>query len=165
MKKSQLIAQIISAFDNTQKPTRIVAASTGGFEPSIVEAYFLNKDWREISMLQMVKDGYEGAELSALLFMSDEAFRYFLPAFLLININEDDIADLTFDTTLYRLTLPLEDHVDFASCREKFDGFSLEQKNVIADFLKYEIEVFPPCDAASSAYKRYWYQFDPVQQA
>ena len=82
-----LKAQIQTAFADVQYPgDECLVSSSYGDEPDLLEQEFKGKsDWRQLDpqFLDQAPDGYG----SALSFFSDEAFRFYLPAYLLSDID------------------------------------------------------------------------------
>ena len=78
--------EIRRAFATVERPGNwALRESSEGEEPFLVEAAFADKDdWRTIdaTFLDAAPDGFA----SALGFLSDEAFRYFLPAYLVADL-------------------------------------------------------------------------------
>jgi hypothetical protein len=83
-----LKSQIRNAFANTPPPDPSrLRGSNEGEEPYLLEDEFREvPDWRtlEAGFLDQSPDGFA----SALSFFSDQAFRYYLPAFLLADLDE-----------------------------------------------------------------------------
>ena len=163
MTKEDLISDIRAAFGFSEPPRDIVTTMGGGSEPTHIVGYFTGKRWSEITIKKAADDRYSGDLSSALLFMTDEAFKYFLPAYLLMLLNEIDTADLIVERVFYRLTLPAEEQADRAACEKKFDLFSIEQKQLIARFIANQVSTLHYNEEAKKAYISYWYQFNPVQ--
>jgi hypothetical protein len=80
-------AEIVRAFSSVERPGDwALRGSNEGEEPYLVEKEFQDKrDWRTIdaAFLDQAPEGFA----SALSFFSDEAFRYFLPAYLLADLD------------------------------------------------------------------------------
>jgi hypothetical protein len=86
--REQLKTLIGDAFAHVERPGNwALRGSNEGDEPYLLEGAFADKsDWRALDarFLDRAPDGYA----SALSFFSDEAFRYFLPAYLLADIDD-----------------------------------------------------------------------------
>jgi hypothetical protein len=80
-------ADIMNAFSSVGRPGNwALRGSNEGEEPYLVEQEFVDKeDWRTIDAAFL--DQAPGGLASALSFLSDEAFRYFLPAYLLADLD------------------------------------------------------------------------------
>ena len=87
MDRDRVKALISEAFATVERPGNwALAGSTEGDEPHRLEEEFRDKeDWRSIdpAFLDQAPDGLA----SALSFFSDEAFRYFLPAYLIADLD------------------------------------------------------------------------------
>jgi hypothetical protein len=93
-------SQILAAFADVEYPGDwCLCGSSDGEEPPLLAAEFRAKsDWRSLdpAFLDRAPDGYG----SALSFFSDEAFRFYLPAYLIADIDgrlelQDPAAQLT----------------------------------------------------------------------
>jgi hypothetical protein len=84
--RDRLEAEIRTAFEATPPPDpRHLRGSSEGDEPFLLEAEFRHvPDWRqvEIGFIDRAPDGFG----SALSFFSSEAFRYYLPAYLIADL-------------------------------------------------------------------------------
>jgi hypothetical protein len=87
MTADELKKLITDAFAEVERPGNwALRGSDEGTEPYLVEKEFADKsDWRTVdaAFLDQAPDGFS----SALSFLSDEAFRYFLPAYLIADID------------------------------------------------------------------------------
>ncbi len=103
--RDRIKALIAEAFGGLERPGNwALRGSDEGEEPSLVEQAFADKDdWRTIDpdFLDKAPDGFA----SALSFFSDEAFRYFLPAYLVADL--DDRLELV--DPVFHLTTGLDD--------------------------------------------------------
>jgi hypothetical protein len=100
MDRDQVKALILEAFAMVERPGNwALAGSSEGDEPQRLEQEFRDKeDWRSIDPAFL--DQAPGGLGSALSFFSDEAFRYFLPAYLIADLdgkldNVDPVFSLT----------------------------------------------------------------------
>ena len=86
MSDEALIARIEAAFATVEPPPQwCITESREGDEPELVEGEFAGKtDWRVLAadFIDRAPDGYG----SALCFFSDEAYRFFLPAYLVAHL-------------------------------------------------------------------------------
>jgi hypothetical protein len=86
--KESAKAQIEAAFADTEYPGDwCLTNSREGFEPALLEQAFKGKsDWRSLepAFIDQAPQGYG----SALSFFSDEAFHFYLPAYLLADLDE-----------------------------------------------------------------------------
>ena len=122
---NQFRDKVVSAFPVTPTPKRIVTDSLDcdGIDCSDLKRDFpKGKYWTDIPGDRLDYNCY------SLAFFSDEAFRYFSPAFMIRGIINNDV----FQFTCYSLSLPAGDLDDFHS-RANF--FSSEQARVVMDFL------------------------------
>jgi hypothetical protein len=135
------------AFATVERPGNwALVGSTEGFEPDRVAQEFQDKDdWRTMDAAFL--DQSPGGLSSALSFLSDEAFRYFLPAFLLADLDDNlDAVDpvfhlchgLTDDTKLQRVNpRRYGDRTWLDSRRHKFAVFTETEARAIVGYLRY----------------------------
>jgi hypothetical protein len=140
-------AKIRSAFANLEYPGDwCLRGSSEGEEPYLVEKEFKGKtDWTALdaAFIDRAPDGFG----SALSFFSDEAFHFYLPAYLVADID----GKLNQHDPAFHLTHGIDDEsrnekinprrygertwFDFA--RYKFAMFSREEADAIVEYLKF----------------------------
>ena len=104
------------------------------FEYSDVTKYFKGKHWKEITWKSLEKD-YPGEACSCLCFMTPEAARFYLPAYMVIAINNYDEADVVASTALNFLLPPPSFSMTW--WKERVSLFSQNEKKAIVAFLEY----------------------------
>ena len=147
MDREQLKDQIRHAFDTTPRPDNAhLRDSDEGTEPFLLEEEYRDKtDWRVLSpaFIDQSPDGFG----TALSFFSREAFRYFLPAFLLADLD----GELRQATPSFHLwhgldndtrTKPVNprrygDWTWYSAISEKFSVFSGPEIAAIVAYLRY----------------------------
>ena len=159
--------QIRSAFANVEFPGDwCLRGSNEGNEPFLLEQEFQGKtDWQALdpAFLDGAPDGYG----SALCFFSDEAFRFYLPAYLIADVD----GKLNMNNPVFYLTHGLTDEgrgdlvnprrygerTWFDTKRHKFAVFDREQVRAIVSYLelKRETDEFQR-DAIDQAIANYW---------
>ena len=154
-----LAAAVRSVFPVEPKPSKLVNYMGGGDPQQIVD-YFGGKTWPEITMHGLMYE-YEGDPFGAMAFMTDEAFRYYLPSFMMISLEEMEIADLVPSNVCWRLTPP-DDPAENNIFLTRMSGFSPAQKEVIATYLREDATTGACSSEAREAYEGYWHQFDPA---
>jgi len=98
----ELREQIERAFERTPAPQGRLVETL--FDDEGVSDYFRGRTWRG----HAVKDlRYHEVALS---FFTPEAFRYFLPAFMLASIDDPEAADVIPDGILFHLSAPDDPH-------------------------------------------------------
>ena len=157
--------RINAAFANARYPgdDNIGYDKTGEhLECKQVADHFRGTSWQDVDLAFLRKYG-EHADVSvALTFMSPEAFRYYLPAFLLVVAERFGEADLLVKTVISSLT-PRRDQsnralVEFV--RKRLEGFTPEQREAIRLFLEYvkrehgQEYLFGELDAALEHWKK-----------
>lgn len=170
MDKDELKTRISEAFSGTEYPGDwCLKGSTEGTEPFLLEKEFKGRtDWRVLTpeFLDQAPDGYG----SALSFFSDEAFRFYLPAYLISDID----GKLEQCDVVYHLTHGLDDisgkvrinpkrygertWLDYV--RYKFSMFTASQCCAISKHLAYKAESPQLSDNAraeiAEAREHYW---------
>jgi hypothetical protein len=167
----QVKTQIRSAFAQVEYPGDwCLKNSSEGTEPSLVEQEFKGKtQWDTIdpAFLDRAPDGYA----SALSFFSEEAFRFYLPAYLIADLD----GNLQLTNPVFHLTHGLEsslqqelinprrygDRTWWDYARFKFSVFTMEQVGAIVDYLRWkgesaEVTEFDR-EQIDEALKNYWY--------
>lgn len=144
IKNKALIEKITLAFSATNYPgDDYIIEPSYGDEPLLVHHHFRGQnEWQKLTPEWMDLDG-------ALSFFSDNAFRYYLPAFMIADIN----AVLQLNDPVVRLCWPLTEQVQSKKiaqsygsltigekARNCFDAFTPEQAYAIVDYLKYKLE-------------------------
>lgn len=136
-----MVADISKAFPELPLP-RVIAGrpGCGADEYSYVEEFFRDKMWTEIT-LEDLKSEYPGPPDACLSFMSPEAFRYFLPAYMRFFLERWDEADAIADAAVFVL-IPTSDPKLVQWQLDRFRGFDHRQRRAIADFLAYAGETY-----------------------
>jgi hypothetical protein len=99
-----------------------------------VAGFFRRKHWKDITLPVLRK--YRGDASACLNFMSPEACQFYLPAYMLIAIDNHDEADVVADSALNML-LPSDDPSLANYWRERAAGFSPKQRKAIVSFLRF----------------------------
>ena len=102
MEKVEIIENIDSVFGTVAVPdaSDIVAGSSG--EAITVKSIFINKKWPDVNANDIIYHN------SALGFLSDTAFCYYLPAYMHLLLDDIVEADIVASAVVRQLTLPLE---------------------------------------------------------
>jgi hypothetical protein len=112
------------AFPDDSPPMgdKLTSHATGvGSEYDYVKAYFEGKRWKDVT-LDSLRSGYPGPASACLNFMSPEAFRYYLPAFLIITMEDPVEADAIVDTVISSLRPPEFPDADFLDFVRRYLG-------------------------------------------
>lgn len=147
MTPTELKERITKAFAGCEHPGDwCLVDSMEGSEPALLAKEFRGKtDWRtlEARFLDRAPDGFG----SALSFFSDEAFRFYLPAFLIASIDDQ----LERSDPVFHLTHGLDDasrtervnprrygeRTWFEVSRYKFAVFTVDQARAIVAYLEF----------------------------
>lgn len=146
---------IVEAWSDARYPgdDAIAYDQTGRhLECTQVADFFRGKRWPQVTLAAL--RGYRGDASACLAFMLPEAFRYYLPAYMLIALDDCAEADVIADSALDMLT-PGEQREYW---NERAMGFSKKQREAILSFLEYldthrgaDYPAFGPKEAL-----RYW---------
>ncbi|MFM2399382.1 MAG: hypothetical protein RL341_1539 [Pseudomonadota bacterium] len=165
-----LKTRIASAFSAARYPgDALLVNSQEGTEPALLEQEFKGKrDWHllDAAFIDQAPDGFG----SALSFFSHEAFRFYLPAYLIADLDQllnraDPVFHLTHgldNASCKKLINPLRygRKTWFAYAQERFATFSREESAEIAAYLTFKRDADPssvPGDhSINEALDRYW---------
>jgi len=153
---NKLIEKIKKAFVNTQYPgdENIVHKTQYDNEVAECEKKFLGKKWQEVDWNTIDNEGWA----SGCAFLTNEAYRYYLPAYMIAIIEKYDDMINSVDAVVSSLRFPntSEEQKEFYV---KMEGFTSEQKEVIIEFLDWLAENHNDDfldDNARQANIRYW---------
>lgn len=142
-------AEISEAFSRGVYPGDwCLVNSREGTEPGLLEEEFKGKvDWRTLdpSFIDRAPDGFG----TALSFFSDEAFRFYLPAYLLADLDGKlEQANVVFALTHGLDNASREERINprrygertwFEHARHKFAMFNVEEVKAIVSYLQYKL--------------------------
>jgi hypothetical protein len=159
-----LKAQIETAFaDVTYPGDHDLTSSTYGEEPEALTREFQGKrDWRELDakFLDQAPEGWR----TALSFFSDRAFVFYLPAYMIADL-QDELLEVTVEFHLfYGLTSDTANQkiadiwgggTTGQGARRKYDQFNSQQVAAIIAYLRWKLEQQPD-ENIDQALKNYW---------
>lgn len=128
---AELKQKIIRAFDNVSYPKESFVALYDHDEQRGIREAFANKDWQTIEP-KILEEFYDTVPL-----FSPEAFRYFLPAYLIYSLDNFSADDkTTAEFTIYALSPTKNDlRESLEYWQVRFEDFTFEQLDCIYDFL------------------------------
>jgi hypothetical protein len=138
----KLRKHIEAAFAETNYPgdALLVYDNSGHhLECNEVAAAFRGKHWKEIS-LEILR--YHSA---GIVFLTPEAYRFYLPAYLLAAVMHYNQADTIPDSVVFSL-IPPADANDFQAYQRRIEGFTPAQRQAIKYFLEYLKQTHPEDD-------------------
>lgn len=158
--KDKLIQQINLAFSKADYPgDENLVDQTYGDEPALIRAHFMGQSDRTKLTPEFID--YDGA----LSFLSDKAFRFFLPAFMIADINDE----LNFNEPIVRLCWPVTPQAENQKiaqawggetvgirARKCFDEFTKEQVSAIVAYLNFKLEHDKYNMTITQALGNYW---------
>lgn len=158
--KDELIEKINAAFSEVEYPgDDCLIHHSYGDEPKLVRNHFIgHNNWRILTNEFLDFDG-------ALSFLSDKAFRFYIPAFIIADINKK----LDYNDPVIRLCWslsPQSDNTKIAKiweggtigerARKCFDEFSKEQVNAIVSYLNWRLLNDENNYLIEQAFSNYW---------
>lgn len=135
----EMLAQ---AFHEEPMPFRVVDASSLA-EPATAQKMLYGKKWSQLDLAELQSIWQDVSICGALPFLTSEAFRYYLPFFMLkcvSCVNEQDTADIEM---LVRMLggnyaeAEIPDHI-----RKNISSFSPAQKTAIGEFARIASELY-----------------------
>jgi hypothetical protein len=127
---------IEAAFADTSYPgdARLVYDNSGRhLECNEIAAAFRGKHWKEVPLETLC---YHSA---GIFFLTPEAYRFYLPAYLLAALLHYNQADTLPDSVVFSL-IPPSDAKDAQVYRRRLEGFTAAQRQVIRCFLEFQKE-------------------------
>ncbi len=132
--------KIHESFDNIPYPgDKNIGAHPPGvcLETDAVVEFFHGKQWQDIT-LEELQEGYKGDASACLDFMTPDAYRFYVPAYMLIALSNYNDADVIADTAINSFIPPDESSDDmYQWWEQRIGGFLLEQREAIIAFLEY----------------------------
>lgn len=158
--KEELIRKITAAFSEVEYPgDDSLVNDSYGDEPGLVKNHFGgHNDWKILTHEFLDFDG-------ALSFLSDKAFRFYIPAFIIADINEKlDYNDPTVRLCWY--LNPQSENKKIAKiwgsgtmgerAKKCFDEFSNEQVSAIVSYLNWRLSYDKYNNIIDQALGNYW---------
>jgi hypothetical protein len=160
MSNTELIQKISTAFSDGKFPgNENIVAPSYGEEPELVRAHFYGQsDWENLTPQFLDLDG-------AISFLSDVAFRFYLPAFMIADINEQ----LNFNDPSIRLCWAVTPQTEnqkiakvFGSgtigerAKKCFDEINKEQVNAVVAYLRWKLLQDENNNTIKQALDHYW---------
>jgi hypothetical protein len=163
MNKNDIATRIYDAFLELPIPKKIVKGYS--FEELEIEKAFRNLHWKEIGTNFIFPTHAE-----SLCFMTAEAYKFYMPAYMISTIISYDQTDIAVDNLLSSLKLPLKNDnyygISYIEAMNVFKSrvnkFNLLQKEAIKLFLEFVCEHYEKgvLDSDSKiALDRYWLNY------
>jgi hypothetical protein len=160
MINDELIQKISAAFAEAQYPgDDCLVNESYGAEPDLVRNHFIgHSDWKKLTHEFLDFDG-------ALSFLSDKAFRFYIPAFMIADINEkldynDPIVRLCWSVTPQSENEKIAKIWGGGTIKERakkcFDKFSKEQVSAIVAYLHWKLSKDEYNCTIEQAMENYW---------
>jgi hypothetical protein len=130
--RDKVVSAIVEAFSLSLYPagaSRNIELG-GSLEAQQVEAYFYGVEWKNVNIDFIRKYDCIGDASACLAFMAPAAFRYYIPAFMILVLKYYNEVGLLADTTVSNLT-------GQDGMAERFIGFDDSQRQAIRMFLIY----------------------------
>lgn len=135
MEKHKLEESIVAAFADVEAPPDwALVGSREGSEPAEVDAIFrCVKDWRNLHVFKMDQD-------AVLSFLSDEAFRYYIQAFMIYDLK----GEIQYNDVVFHLTYGLQDQSAAEPLNPRRYG-----SRTLRDVAVYRNSMFSPAQAVA----------------
>lgn len=133
---AKLRAEIVAAFDGTSYPgnENIVACNRGPcLECNEIRDFFVGKHWRDVSSSELW-GSLRLAEAEVL--FTDQAFRFYLPAFMIAGLDVLEYQDHT-SARASEVLASLTFNLGLQDRAERLKDFNLEQRRSIVSFLEF----------------------------
>ena len=109
----------------------------GGLEAEQVADFLRGKEWKDVSLTSLQSE-YVGDGSACLSFLSAAAYRYYLPAYMLIAVDHYDDADVIADSAWSSLSPSYPEGSEmYVWWHDRVSGFSSEQIRAIVEFLRF----------------------------
>lgn len=126
MNSDELKIIIREAFKDTPYPA---GKLTDTYDDEGVSEYFTGKKWETLNISDLRK------HYVALSFFEPQAFRYFLPAFMLAELTDPETADVIGQSIVFHFSKPNDYWVE--SYDKRLSLFTENEKNAIMHFIDY----------------------------
>jgi hypothetical protein len=131
---NRLKKEFRDSFSNRLSYDGQVVSDDQVLEARQISDFFLGKKWEEIT-LDALQNDYIGDPSACFSFMTDEAKKYYFPAYVIASLTNYYEADLIVDSTVYLLNPEnWENRKEFSLWS---NAFSKKQKKLIRDYLLY----------------------------
>lgn len=130
---NEVVVEIEQAFAKAKYPGdgALVYDNSGGhLECNAVAEAFRTKHWKDVPLETIRREG------QGLFFLTPEAYRFYLPAYLEAAVTHHREADAAIGSTLFSLELPKRKQ-DRESYRQRVSGFSAAQLRAIISWLRW----------------------------
>jgi len=141
--RSEEVAELIeSAFSRERYPGDSHLTQGPSMEAAELREFLRGKRWRDLQLEELVRNR------ESIFFMTPEALRYYIPAFLIASVRHYADSDQIPSTLLFLLDQLAMNNSDYQSrFRERFESFSDSERAAIRAFLEYirdtHLEDFP----------------------
>lgn len=162
-KEVELVQEIEAAFTDTQYPGDNAIVPLYENQPHCPECAglannFRGKTWRSISLETLAW------ERSSLPPFTDQAFQYYLPAFLRAALLHRLETDTLWENIFYTLTPPEEaTGREMASFVGRINGFNAGQKAVLKEYMRFYLETETSYDVPGKKRVREFWGLDNVE--
>lgn len=156
--RDTLSSNIKRSFDDSkpQWNSQVVEDVPGDLERQEIGKAFQKRRWSAIGIETL------RYHAEALFFFTPQAYRYFLPAYLLAVLEDYEASDIISNVLITTLTPPSEDDERFVYFLARFDLLTNSQKRVITGFLEFMLQEHGEDfwhGELKSALENYWKDF------
>jgi hypothetical protein len=133
---ARVVQKIQEAFATNQYPGDDNLVEDSSYWESInLSDQLKGKDWREISLETLKKNRF------SLSLFTPEAFRYYLPAFIIASVLHADEVDTLPSSVFHNLTPPEGEGLDMDEFLKRNGDFNALQREAIREFIKLYVTV------------------------
>jgi len=129
MTTDKLLRLVCDAFADLQMPKGETIASSAELEPQAIQTLLFGRPWTTVDAALLLSYGQDADTGAMPFFLSPEAFRYYLPAFLTFIVSHYSDAGTLIDALLLKLKQASD---ELAPCT-----YSQRQRLTILSFLEY----------------------------
>ena len=132
MRADEVVQQIERAFNGERYPGDNRLTQGSSMEAAEIRDFLRSRHWQDLRLDELVHSH------ASLFFMTPEAVRYFLPAFLIASVQHYDDSDQIPSTLLFFLNpYAMSDSAYQSRFRERFESFNNSERAAIRAFLEY----------------------------
>jgi hypothetical protein len=159
--RRDIAREVEEAFANVPYPgdDRLVAYPDYYESDDVIEA-FRGKHWRDISP-EVLSEHWASLGL-----FSPEAFRFYLPCYLIAALLRSDVTGMVWETVFFRLTPPESEGDKMDGFLKRINALDARQKAVIRRFVEVYVQIeagYP--DSSRDRALPFWQRISPTESA
>lgn len=151
-KQGSIRIEVEEAFKKKAPPSADQIVASLYPEPMQIRDYFAGRAWWELSLKGFEED-YIGDPSACLTFMTPVGIGYYLPAYLLLAVEQYEEGDVLTQSLAYRLSLYISKDETYG-----LSSLSIEKQTAIASVLQFLWEEYED-EGAVEAIESFWGRF------